>query len=131
MRVSCLILLFGTLLIAAPNAVDSINDSVTSRRLRQHPDDEQRTISKFVRNIKDLPAKRNWTKAEKLVEKGVSFDTLYKKTKIHPEILYQIMGLQELSKKGWLTKTLNPFLIQQLKRHKTYENRWIKENGPL
>ncbi|ETI29792.1 hypothetical protein L914_10419 [Phytophthora nicotianae] len=41
------------------------------------------------------------------------------------------MGLQELSKKGWLTKTLNPFLIQQLKRHKTYENRWIKENGPL
>ncbi|ETP42365.1 hypothetical protein F442_10732 [Phytophthora nicotianae P10297] len=131
MRVSCLILLFGTLLIAAPNAVDSINDSVTSRRLRQHPDDEQRTISKFVRNIKDLPAKRNWTKAEKLVEKGVSFDTLYKKNKIHPEILYQIMGLQELSKKGWLTKTLNPFLIQQLKRHKTYENRWIKENGPL
>ncbi|ETP14297.1 hypothetical protein F441_10749 [Phytophthora nicotianae CJ01A1] len=131
MRVSCLFLLVTTLLIAAPNAVDSINDSVTSRRLRQHPDDEQRTISKFVRNIKDLPANWNRAKAEKLVKRDVSFDTLYKKTKIHPNILYQIMGLQELSNKARLTKTLNPFLIQQLKRHKTYENRWIKENGPL
>ncbi|ETL37909.1 hypothetical protein L916_10455, partial [Phytophthora nicotianae] len=131
MRVSCLFLLVTTLLIAAPNAVDSINDSVTSRRLRQHPDDEQRTISKFVRNIKDLPAKRNWTKAEKLVKRDVSFDTLYKKTKIHPNILYQIMGLQELSNKARLTKTLNPFIKAQFKKHKAYENRWIKENGPL
>ncbi|KAF1789656.1 hypothetical protein JG687_00007563 [Phytophthora cactorum] len=74
---------------------------------------EERGMAKAFTYIKKWRAERNWAKAEELVKRDASVETLFKKTKIHPLILDKILRIEELSKQAHHTKNFTPFMRKQ------------------
>ncbi|KAG6974034.1 hypothetical protein JG688_00003254 [Phytophthora aleatoria] len=115
---------------ATTGGVDSINNSHPHRHLRENPK-EERGMAKAFTYIKKWPAERNWAKAEELVKRDASVETLFKKTKIHPEILAKLMGPEKLSKQAIVKPSLNDYVDTQILKFKEYETLWKKSKGVL
>ncbi|KAF1790201.1 Ectopic P granules protein-like protein [Phytophthora cactorum] len=93
--------------------------------------EEERGVAKAFTYIKKWPAERNWAKAEELVKRDASVETLFKKTKIHPEILAKLMGPEKLSKQAIVKPSLNDYVDTQILKFKEYETLWKKSKGVL
>ncbi|KAG4050976.1 hypothetical protein PC123_g13792 [Phytophthora cactorum] len=89
-----------------------LDNSHPHRHLRENPK-EERGMAKAFTYIKKWRAERNWAKAEELVKRDASVETLFKKTKIHPLILDKILRIEELSKQAHHTKNFTPFMRKQ------------------
>ncbi|EEY58621.1 secreted RxLR effector peptide protein, putative [Phytophthora infestans T30-4] len=124
MRVSFFILLVATALMSTTKAVDNIDGFRTARNLREHHDDEARSISNIIKRMKILQDKRNSAKVEKLLKRDVSAKTLYKKTKVHPEKLHDILNLKKLHEQEIKSRSTNAYVSKQFQKYTDYKEIW-------
>ncbi|GMF22600.1 unnamed protein product [Phytophthora lilii] len=151
MIISYFFVVIAAVVLAQPSGVLAVDQTETSRSIsastkspldslvtaqryvRYEPaakksDDEERGLQSFVKHIRELPARREWAKAEKLVKRHASIDDILK-ADIHPDIHYKVMKQEKLSEQGLLNKNLPPSMLQTFKKHRQYETRWKAEKG--